>query len=85
MRSTNTTVTTTATLLVAADNINREAVIHSVSNTTIYLGGSDVTTANGLIFEKGDGALHVHIPINETLYAVVAVGTEDVRVLLPNA
>ena len=84
MRSTQTTVTTAATLLVAADNVNRQVYIHSLSNTAIYLGGSTVTTANGFLFEKDDGYLSLTIPIGETVYAVVASGTEVVTVLLPN-
>jgi hypothetical protein len=84
MRSTQTSVTTAATLLVAADNVNREVYIHSISNTSIYLGGSTVTTSNGFLLEKDDGYLALTIPINETLYAIVATGTETVSVLLPN-
>ena len=84
MRSTQTSVTTTATLLVAADNVNRQVYIHAISNTAIYLGGSTVTTSNGFLLEKDDGYLAVTIPINETLYAIVGTGTETVSVLLPN-
>lgn len=84
MRSTQTTVTTDATLLVAADNVNRQICIHSLSNTTVYLGGSTVTTSNGFVLEKDDGHLALTLPIGETLYAVVATGTETVSVLLPN-
>ena len=84
MRSTQTSVTTTATLLVAADNVNRQVYIHAASNTAIYLGGSTVTTSTGFILEKDDGYLALNIPIGETLYAIVATGTETVTVLLPN-
>lgn len=85
MRSTRTTVGTTATLLVAKDDINREIYIHAVSNTTIYLKDSTVTTSTGLVVEKDDGVLHVIIPVGESLYAIVATGTESVSVLLPDA
>jgi hypothetical protein len=85
MRSTQTSVTTTATLLVAASTVNRDIRIHSASNTAIYLGGSTVTTSNGFLFEKDDGYLTVTIPAGETLYAIVATGTETVTVLLPNS
>ena len=85
MRSTQTSVTTTATLLVAASTVNRDINIHSISNTSIYLGGSTVTTSNGFLFEKDDGYLTVSLPANETLYAIVATGTETVSVLLPNS
>ena len=85
MRSTQTSVTTTATLLVAASTVNREICLHASSNTSIYLGGSTVTTSNGFLFEKDDGYLKVTIPANETLYGIVATGTETVTVLLPNS
>lgn len=85
MRSTHTTVGTTATLVVAADNIHRTILLHSASNTAVYYGGTDVTTSNGFLHEKDDGPLSVVIPINETLYAVVATGTETVTALLPDA
>lgn len=84
MRSTQTSVTTAATLLVASDNVNRQIYIHSISNTAIYLGGSTVTTSTGFLLEKDDGYLAVTIPMNETLYAIVSTGTETVTVLLPN-
>jgi hypothetical protein len=84
MRSTQTSVGTTATLVVAADNVHRNVYIHALSNTEVYLGGSNVTTSNGFILEKDDGYLAVTIPQNETLYAVVSTGTETVSVLLPN-
>jgi hypothetical protein len=84
MRSAQVSVGTTATLLAAADNINRVIYVHALSNTSIYLGGSNVTTSNGFIFEKDDGYLEIVIPIGETLHAVVATGTETVSVLLPN-
>jgi hypothetical protein len=85
MRSTQTSVTTTATLLVAASTVNRDIRIHSLSNTSIYLGGSTVTTSNGFLHEKDDGYLAVTVPAGETLYGIVATGTETVTVLLPNS
>ncbi len=85
MRSTQTSVTTTATLLVAASTVNRDIRIHALSNTSIYLGGSTVTTSNGYLLEKDDGYLAVTLPAGETLYAIVSTGTETVTVLLPNS
>ena len=85
MRSAHVVVGTTATLLVDSDNINRQVHVHAISNTAVYLGGSDVTTSNGFLLEKDDGASVIEIPINEKLYAIVASGTETVSVLLPDA
>ena len=85
MRSAQVVVGTTATLLIDSDNINRQVHIHALSNTPVYLGGPDVTTSNGYLLEKDDGASVIDIPINEKLYPVVATGTETVSVLLPDA
>ena len=85
MRSTQTSVTTTATLLVAASTVNRNIVIHSASTTDVYLGASTVSTSTGFLFEKDDAYLAVTVPAGETLYAIVATGTETVTVLLPNS
>lgn len=85
MRSIQVTVGTEPTLLVAADDINREIHVHALSNTTVYLGAANVTTSTGFVLEKDDGASVINVPIGETIYAVVANGTEIVSVLLPNA
>jgi len=84
MRSTQTSVTTTATLLVAAATVNRTVIIHPLSTSDVYLGASTVTTSNGFLLEKNDGYMSVTVPANETLYAIVATGTETVSCLLPN-
>lgn len=84
MRSTRTTVGENATLLIDSDSTHRTAIVHSISNKTVYLGASDVTSSTGFIFEKDDGALSLTIPAGEKLYAVVASGTEVVSCLLPD-
>lgn len=85
MRSAQVVVGTTATLIIDADNINRQVHLHALSNTPVYLGGPDVTTSNGYLLEKDDGAHVLLLPISEKLYGVVATGTETVSVLLPDA
>lgn len=85
MRSTQVSVGTTATLIVEADNINREIHLHALSNTPVYLGGADVTTSNGYLLEKDDGAHVLQLPLGETLYGIVSTGTETISVLMPNA
>lgn len=85
MRSAQVVVGTTPTLLIDSDNINRQVHVHALSNTPVYLGGADVTTSNGYLLEKDDGAHVLLLPLSEKLYAVVATGTETVSVLLPDA
>jgi hypothetical protein len=84
MRSTRTTVGDTATLIIDSDSTHRTAVVHAISNKTVYLGASNVTSSTGFIFEKDDGALSLIIPAGEKLYAVVDSGTEVVSCLLPD-
>ena len=82
MKSTSVTITTSPTLLVEKDETNRYVYLHVNGNTTVYLGGSDVSTSNGLNTEKHTTPLEMFLPINEELYGIVASATEDVRVLI---
>lgn len=85
MRSTQIVVGIEATLLVDSDSTPRQILIHAISNKTVYLGASNVTTATGFIFEKDDGALSLTLQAGEKLYGVVDSSTETVSVLLPDA
>ena len=84
MISAQVTVTTSATLLVAADESHRTVYLHVVGNATVYLGGSTVTTSTGLATEKHTAPLPIEVPANETLYGIVAADTETVCVLRPS-
>jgi hypothetical protein len=77
-------VSTTRVLIVPADNINRTVYIHVVGAGTIYVGGADVTAANGLLTEKHSVPFTIFLPINESLYAITSAGTETVRVMTPS-
>ena len=54
-----------------------------IGTGVVYLGGSDVTSANGLLTEKAAVPLELVIPSQEELWAVTATGTEDLRILTP--
>jgi len=82
MKSAAVSVTTSPTLLVEKDETNRYVYLHVIGNTIVYLGGSDVSTSNGLNTEKHTTPLEMFLPINEELYGIVASATEDVRVLI---
>ena len=84
MHSSAVTVTTSPTLLVAADDTHRTVYLHVVGNTTVYLGNEAVTTSNGLNTEKHTAPLAMIIPSRQTLYGIVATSTEVVRVLTPD-
>ena len=79
------TVGTTPVKIVDADEGWRTVYIHVVGNATVYLGNSSVTTANGLATEKHTAPVAIIVPQQETVWAVVAADTEDVRILRPSA
>ena len=79
--SASVTVSDEATALLAADDNIREVVIHSpTGGVTIYVGGSDVTTSNGLPVAAG-ASLSLKLPRNHEVYAIVASSTQAVKVL----
>ena len=54
-------------------------------NGTVYLGGPDVTSSNGMLTEKGAVPFQFILPAGESLYAITGMDTEDLRVLRPSA
>jgi hypothetical protein len=77
------TVTTTRVQLVTTSIISREVSIHVTGAGTVYIGGSDVTTTNGMLTEKNAVPYTFILPANNELWAVTASGTENVRVMTP--
>jgi hypothetical protein len=74
------TVTTTATLLVAANIAYQTVWLHNLGGGTMYLGNANVTTANGYKFDNGD-KMQLLVGDNEGLYAIAASGTHTIAVL----
>ena len=85
MISSQHTVNTTASQVIAPAESWRTVYLHVVGNGLVYIGGSDVTSSNGMLTEKGAVPFQFILPANQSLYAVVASGTEDLRVLSPTA
>ena len=83
MISTTTTINTTAQKILSKSNSYRTVYIHVTGAGTVYLGGSDVTSSNGLLTEKNAVPLQLVIPAQEELWAVTATGTESLRILTP--
>jgi hypothetical protein len=73
------TVTTTATLLVAASTFDQTVWLHN-SGGAMYIGASNVTTANGYKLDNDD-KMELPVGDNEALYGIVASGTNTVYVL----
>jgi len=82
MNSTAVTVGTTAVQLLTASNSWRTVYIHVVGNSAVYLGGSNVTTANGTPTEKHTTPVEVYVPAEEELWAVAAASLQ-IRLLKP--
>lgn len=77
------TVGTTATRLPGTSQANRRALVayNNSASTTIYVGGSDVTTTNGMVVPAGTATPALDIGPNVLVYAVCSSGSADVRVM----
>ena len=73
------TVTTTAEVVVPALIGDQSAYLHSASGQ-VYVGGADLTTANGYRLDNGD-KLSLLIGDHEALYAMTTSGTATLYVL----
>lgn len=77
------TVGTTPTRLPGTSQTNRRALVayNNSASTTIYVGGSDVTSVNGMVVPAGTASPSFDIGPNVLVYAVCATGSADVRVM----
>jgi protein involved in polysaccharide export with SLBB domain len=73
------TVTTTAAIVVSADIADQTVWLHS-SSGTLYIGGSDLTVANGYRLDNGD-KITINVGDHEALYAITSSGTATLYVL----
>jgi len=73
------TITTTRSIIVANDMAAEEVHLHA-TNGKIYLGGADVTTANGYEIDAGDQVVIQNH--TNAIYAIAAAGTHSVSVLV---
>lgn len=53
----------------------------STNTATIYIGGTDVSSANGYPLAPGDPAIGLDANTTEAVYAVCATGSQKLRVL----
>ncbi len=82
MISSTYTITPTASKILAKSDSMRSVYVHITGNGTVYLGGADVTTSNGLATQKHTTPIEFAIPSQDELWAVVASGTEDLRIMV---
>jgi len=85
MRSRAITVNTTATVVLdGAMNSPDDYLVKNVylkpTGADVYLGGSDVTTANGFVLAK-DTTFYISLNPGQSLYAVVGTGSHALSVL----
>jgi hypothetical protein len=78
-RSTVQTVTTTASIVVPALPGDQSVYLHS-SSGTLYIGGPDLTAANGYRLDNGD-KLTIMVGDHEPLYAITSSGSATLYVL----
>ena len=78
------TITDEVTLLVAADDINRPVYMQIIGNSTVYIGGADVTPEQGFPIVKHSAPLQGGLPPKTPLYAICATGvSEEMRIIIP--
>jgi hypothetical protein len=87
MAITNTAVTvgSTATSVAAIDQTRRRIILHNPNSTTIFVGGSGVTAANGhpLLQNTTLEIVQQHredASPHQEWYAIVSTGTQPLRV-----
>ena len=80
MKSEQLTVGLTAVRILDDENTNRHVYFHDDSSHPVYLGGSDVTTSNGLEVPKNT-LFEIFIPANEELWAVSGNADQSVSIL----
>ena len=73
------TVTTTASVVVPSMIGDQSVYLHS-SSGTLYIGGADLTTANGYRMDNGD-KLTIMVGDHEALYAITTSGTANLYVM----
>ncbi len=82
MKSAQVTVGMTAVRILEADDMNRRVYFHDDSSHPVYLGGSDVTTSNGLEVPKNT-LFELFIPGHAELFAVSGNADQSVSILYP--
>ena len=83
VKTTAATVTTTLTTLPSygvLDN-RRSILVYNNSSNTIYIGGSDVTSTNGMPVPASSYSPILDCGISMILYGIATAGSNDIRVL----
>lgn len=86
MKAYKVVVTDAVTQLVPVDNINRPVYLQIEGNNTVYIGGSDVTSAQGFPIAKHAAPIEGGLPAGDGLWGICASGvSETIRIITINA
>ena len=86
MKAYKVTVTDTVVELVPRDNINRPVYVQIEGNHTVYIGGADVTSAQGFPIAKHESPIQGGLPAGDGLWGICASGqTESIRIITVDA
>ena len=75
--------TTVATKILDKQNFEQHIYIHNNHSNKMYLGGSDVTSSNGLHLDNGE-MIEIRVPQDNELYAKSEGTTGNISVLRPD-
>lgn len=68
--------------LVPVDNINRPVYVQIEGNNTVYIGGVDVTAAQGFPIVKHTAPIQGGLGVGDGLWGICASGqTETIRII----
>lgn len=82
MKAYKVTVTDAVTELVPRDNINRPVFVQIEGNNTVYIGGANVTAAQGFPIAKHSAPIEGGLPAGDGLWGICASGlTETIRII----
>ena len=85
MKAYKVVVTDTVTQLIPRDDINRGVWVQIEGNTTIYIGGENVTAAQGFPIVKHTAPLAGSLGVGDGLWGICASGeSETIRIITPD-
>jgi hypothetical protein len=86
MKAYKVVVTDTVVNLVPRDNINRPVYVQIEGNHTVYIGGADVTAAQGFPIVKHTAPVQGALGVGDGLWGICASGvTETVHIITVDA
>lgn len=77
-------VTSTAAKIVTPDTDGCRVLLHTIGNTDVFIGTSDVTTSTGLLFDKDSGVVEIRLRPGDELWAMTATTETLTYMILEN-